>query len=546
MRKSRKKKKRIIQIIIMMLGLFSLVLIAGLVYIELKPTVAEAVTVEAGTESIEVTDFLLGKEKDAAFITDVGSIDLNVPGIYEIQLLVNNEIYSSNLEIVDTVPPKAEPVSVTALKNDELKASDFVTNVVDVTEVTATFATEPDTSTPGEKNVEIILEDLGKNRTTLTAKLLVLDAKKSVTVEAGSVLDVKESDFSDNGNSNIKILSDLSKIDTSKPEVHEIELEVDGIVVKCNIEVVDTTAPNANPIKVEVWKGETAPAESFAENISDVSDVTVSFESEPDFDTPGEKNVNIILEDAYGNKTTLTSALIVKEDTEPPVFYGVQDKTVYIGESVSYKKGVSVKDNKDEDVKFQVDSSSVNLSKEGTYTVYYTAVDSAGNKAEKTAKITVKKMEISEEELNGKVDKILARITNDSMTKRKKAWEIYKWVKNHIAYTGTSDKSDVRKEAYRGIVNGVGDCFTYYAVSEIMLTRAGIDNMRVTRVGGKTQHFWNLVNCGDGWYHFDACPNKDKKQTFMLTDKEVEEYTKQRGNNYYTFDKTLYPATPEK
>ncbi len=69
--------------------------------------------------------------------------------------------------------------------------------------------------------------------------------------------------------------------------------------------------------------------------------------------------------------------------------------------------------------------------------------------------------------------------------------------------------------------------------------------MRVTRVGGKTQHFWNLINCGDGWYHYDSTPHKDGAETFMLTDAEVEAYTKKVGRNYYTFDKSKYPATPE-
>ena len=69
--------------------------------------------------------------------------------------------------------------------------------------------------------------------------------------------------------------------------------------------------------------------------------------------------------------------------------------------------------------------------------------------------------------------------------------------------------------------------------------------MDITRVGGRTQHFWNLVNYGEGWYHFDACPHKDHLESFMLTDKEVDEYTEKRGNNYYTFDKSLYPRTPE-
>ena len=69
-----------------------------------------------------------------------------------------------------------------------------------------------------------------------------------------------------------------------------------------------------------------------------------------------------------------------------------------------------------------------------------------------------------------------------------------------------SDKSDWKTGAYTGLTAGRGDCFTYYAVSRALLTALGIDNLAVERVGGETRHFWNLVNCGDGWYHFDACP----------------------------------------
>lgn len=544
MRKKR-KYKRIIQLFLIGFSLIALIIVTGLIYMDMRPMVVKAVTVEAGTQVVEVKDFLLDKSKKATFITDINSLDFNVPGVYEIQIQINNRIHSSNLEIVDTVAPKADPVSVIALKNEELDAFNFVTNVVDATEVRASFVTKPDTSISGEQEVTILLEDLGKNSITLNANLKVLDVKNSITVEAGSVLDVRASDFVENDNLNINILSDLSKLDISQPTVHTIEIEVDGRVLKSNIEVVDTTPPYATAIDKEVWKGDSISPIDFLENISDISAVRVSFGNEPDFESPGTREISVIVEDAYGNKTELKPMMTVKEDTDPPVFYGIQDKTVFEGDSVSYKKGVSVRDNRDKDVKFQVDSSKVNLSKAGTYKVYYTAEDSAGNKAEASATITVEKLLVTDEMLNEKVDKILAKITKEGMTKREIAWEIYQWVKGHVAYTGSSDKSDWRKEAYRGIVTGLGDCFTYYAVSEAFLTRAGIDNMRVTRVGGKTEHYWNLINCGDGWYHFDTCPNKDKLQTFMLTDKEVEAYTKKRGNNYYTFDKSLYPATPE-
>ena len=541
----KRRKKRIAQMTIMFFSMLTMAIVVLLAYMDRKPMVAQAVTVEAGTPSVDVDKFMLAEDKTGSFVTDMASLNMDVPGEYEIQIRINKKIYSSLLEVIDTTAPTAEPVEVIALKDEQVEASQFVTNVMDVTDVKISFVQEPDLSTSGEKEVKIALEDTSHNIKIIESKLTVLNVKGSIQVEAGTVIDLKPEDFVDNSNIKVRILSDLSVLDISSPRVHSIEIEVDGRILNSNIEVVDTTPPVVIAKNVTAWKGDTVMASDFVDRISDISSVNLSFSQSPDFEKSGSQEVIVIAEDEYGNRTQITSTLTITADTEPPVFYGIKDKIVYEGDAVSYKKGVSVKDNRDTDVSFQVDSSKVNLGKEGTYTVYYTAKDAAGNKTTESATITVQKLVVSDELLNEKVDGILAKIVKDSMTKREKAYEIYKWVKSHVAYTGSSDKSDWKKEAYRGIVNGLGDCFTYYAVSEAFLTRAGIDNMRVTRVGGRTQHFWNLIDCGDGWYHFDTCPNKDKKETFMLTDKEVEAYTKQRGNNYYSFDKSLYPATPE-
>lgn len=541
----KRRKKRIAQMTIMFFSMLTMAIVVLLAYMDRKPMVAQAVTVEAGTPSVDVDKFMLAEDKTGSFVTDMASLNMDVPGEYEIQIRINKKIYSSLLEVIDTTAPTAEPVEVIALKDEQVEASQFVTNVMDVTDVKISFVQEPDLSTSGEKEVKIALEDTSHNIKIIESKLTVLNVKGSIQVEAGTVINLKPEDFVDNSNIKVRILSDLSVLDISSPRVHSIEIEVDGRILNSNIEVVDTTPPVVIAKNVKAWKGDTVMASDFVDRISDISSVNLSFSQSPDFEKSGSQEVVVIAEDEYGNRTQITSTLTITADTEPPVFYGIKDKIVYEGDAVSYKKGVSVKDNRDTDVSFQVDSSKVNLGKEGTYTVYYTAKDAAGNKTTESAAITVQKLVVSDELLNEKVDGILAKIVKDSMTKREKAYEIYKWVKSHVAYTGSSDKSDWKKEAYRGIVNGLGDCFTYYAVSEALLTRAEIDNMRVTRVGGRTQHFWNLIDCGDGWYHFDTCPNKDKKETFMLTDKEVEAYTKQRGNNYYSFDKSLYPATPE-
>jgi hypothetical protein len=93
---------------------------------------------------------------------------------------------------------------------------------------------------------------------------------------------------------------------------------------------------------------------------------------------------------------------------------------------------------------------------------------------------------VSEETINELCDKLLQQITNENMTKREIAYEIYRWVRNSIDYSGDSDKSDWLAEAYRGMTKKYGDCFTYFCVSKAILTRAGIDNLELTRVGGRT------------------------------------------------------------
>ena len=71
-------------------------------------------------------------------------------------------------------------------------------------------------------------------------------------------------------------------------------------------------------------------------------------------------------------------------DTESPIFEGLCDKEVYVGETVSYKKGVSVSDNVDEEVSMEIDASAVNLDVPGEYPVVYSATDLAGNNTTET------------------------------------------------------------------------------------------------------------------------------------------------------------------
>jgi formate hydrogenlyase subunit 6/NADH:ubiquinone oxidoreductase subunit I len=140
------------------------------------------------------------------------------------------------------------------------------------------------------------------------------------------------------------------------------------------------------------------------------------------------------------------------------------------------------------------------------------------------------------------VDQVLAEITTPDMSIGEKAYEIYKYTKRHIAYTGTYDKTDWRYEAYRGITKAQGDCFTYYATAKCLLERIGAQTMCVERYGGNrtTHHYWLLVDLGSGWYHFDAVRRTEDIECFMRTDASLMA----DGPHFWSFNYDLYPSTP--
>ena len=254
-------------------------------------------------------------------------------------------------------------------------------------------------------------------------------------------------------------------------------------------------------------------------------------------------------------------------DTAPPVISGAHDLKAAVGESISYRAGVTVTDNSGEAVALQIDATEVDLTRPGEYEAVYWAEDAAGNRAEVPVTVTVIETVTVDEEGSGATediedpaapqatqetvdalaDEILAQITTDGMSQYEKALAIYNYVHNNIAYTGTSDKSSWLVGAYVGFTRHSGDCYNYFACSKALLTRAGIPNVDLTRVGGNSRHYWQLVDVGTGYRHFDACPhpNSYPLYSFLLTEAEVQAYTEQCASirkNYYVYDYASCPV----
>lgn len=75
----------------------------------------------------------------------------------------------------------------------------------------------------------------------------------------------------------------MDKLNFNKPAVYDIRIKADNNTVTCKLEVVDTTPPTAVTMNRVIWAGESIKAKSFVKDISDATDVTVSYKVPPDF-----------------------------------------------------------------------------------------------------------------------------------------------------------------------------------------------------------------------------------------------------------------------
>ena len=537
----RLKNNRIVYIGSLVLTLIFIILIVGFLSLN---RVYRRVYVEAGEDLPVLSSFLKNKDIEAAFITDITKLDTSNLGTFDIQIRIGKRDYKSKLIIKDTTAPEARPIDQKIPLGETLDAKSFVKDVIDATAVDISFLEEPDFSHIGKQTVSIVLEDAAGNKTELISSLEIIVVKDELIVEAGTGRPSVDS-FMASDRLKGTLVSDISAIDFRVPKEHKIIIEFGGEEYISVLKIQDTIAPRAVAVDKKGWTGDTFLPEDFVANIVDHTDVEVYFKEEPDFNRVGNQKVYVLLKDAGGNITEVVANLDLVKDTEPPVILGDDERLVYIGDTVSYRKHITVTDNRDENVDLQIDSSKVNLKKEGRYEVEYIATDSSGNTSSKTVTYIVKEKPvgyIAEEEVEKLADEILGRILKKGMSPREKARAIYDWIRSHISYSSYENNEDWIRAAYDGIKSGRGDCYVYFGTSKILLNRAGIRNMDIVKINGG--HYWNLVDLGEGWYHFDTTPRSTGGEFFMMTDDELADYSR-KNRNSHIWDRDKYPKTPK-
>lgn len=371
---------------------------------------------------------------------------------------------------------------------------------------------------------------------------------KELTVEAGSPLPTV-ADFIQGDTGDAKILSGLDEsTDMNTIGDHDITLTVSGVDRLSRLHVVDTTAPVIEMQDVKKYDFEGIDAMDFIASVNDATAVEATFTIEADEEKTGVHKVRVKVTDAGGNSTEGTANLEIVSDHEGPVISGVQDITILVGGTVSYLANVSVKDNFDPDPKLKVDNSEVNTEEPGNYHIIYTAEDAAGNVTQVTSTLHVTRPQpgqivLTEEMIYAEADKVLAKIITPDMSQYDIAKAIYNWAHGNIAYVHMDNKTDWLKAAWDGLVNKRGDCFVYAYTSKALLDRAGITNMIIHKIPAATLHYWNLIDIGEGWKHFDATRRRDGSLHFYQTQEEIINYSNTH-NLSHNYDKELYPDIP--
>ncbi len=338
---------------------------------------------------------------------------------------------------------------------------------------------------------------------------------------------------------------------------------------KVALTVEDTTAPKAELLHLYVnQKGPFPSAIDFFRDVTDASEVTARFKNGVNPSELGDYTIRLELADSYGNKRNYETVMTLIVDTVPPVISGPSSITAYVGEAIAYRKDITVTDNCFGEVKLDIDSSSVDPNKAGSYRVKYTATDAAGNISTLDVTLTIVEEKVTNDELMTQIGALAAQLgITKNMTKEEQVKRIYGYVNSptlsasmaNIKFFDASntDRSDWQREAMLTLRSGSGDCYSYFAVSKAFFEYFGIENRDIQRSAGVTTqsgtHFWSMVNIGTSenpqWYYYDATRLKTPHESgnaCLFTEAQLVDYNTNKQKGFLTYDHTGYPVAATK
>lgn len=364
-----------------------------------------------------------------------------------------------------------------------------------------------------------------------------------VSIEAGESFTLK--DFFATEPKEARFITDVSGIDTKIPAVYGLKISYDKYFQKeVRLTIKDTIAPTGKAVKQEFFTVDPFPAaEKCVCDLEDLNGIAeVKFKDGiPDVSKGGDFIVPVVVSDPYQNSVTIDVPMHVTKDSTPPVISGLKTNLmVRSGDEIDFREGVTVTDDYDPEPVLNIDASKFDYNKPGKYTVYYKAIDRSGNVSEAEIQLEVWQSSASDlksAEAYKLADQILKKIKKGK-TDSEYAKNIYRWVCQNIVYLSRAGHPTFEKAALTGFKSRKGNCWVMCCCYKVLLDRANIPNLIVSRANSKvtrSNHYWNLIYVDKGWYHCDCTP---LYPFFMKIDSQLDDF--------HTFESKLYPKRATK
>lgn len=144
--------------------------------------VVNTLEVEAGGEIPSASDFVISDAK-ALIHTDLESIDYTQLASHVVIVELEGKKYEVEMQVVDTTAPVFTVKDFSGFTKCKPNAEKFVDSSEDVTKLTFSFETEPDSAKTGTQDVVIIATDEGGNTASQKAKMTLEEDKEAPVIE---------------------------------------------------------------------------------------------------------------------------------------------------------------------------------------------------------------------------------------------------------------------------------------------------------------------------------------------------------------------------
>lgn len=483
----------------------------GLYKIQNEPAFKD-VTVELGTQSLHIEDFLINPSSklDAAFVSDVRLIDLGQVGTTAITLRKGQNTQTVNLTVQDTTPPKLELVNTyTAALGYIPTPDDFVVAFSDQTEVSIQFDQAPQAAQDySDQTITLTATDLYGNTTTGQAVLRFDWIREEVTVELGTPLTKADILLDPEKDDSLITQEAINEINMGGIGKYSLPVRSGSSERICSITVQDTLPPALEIQEISIYPDQTCTMEDFIISATDASgDVKLEMLTQLRFGEEGDFPVKIKATDKNGLSVTAETTLRIHKDITPPEIYGMWGITVKANaEMPNWDDRVYAVDYIDGNVKYTYDASDVDLTRAGIYYVVYTAKDSTGNIATRQRKVTVQPDYADTEQL---VKDIVATIDGTDPE------SLRDFVRNNIRYVSHYGGKD---PVSFGFTNWYGNCYVHALCLKALFDYYGYENELIWVIG-KT-HYWNLIKIDGTWYHIDSTPGTVHTRYSLMDNKK--------------------------